>query len=87
MLREKMVLASYVVITASMKSSRNQKAILSRVYRGDRTTATTTLEPILVPVSGRRWNLRYLAVSLYDYHNFYLLYSTTAIQTGYHEKR
>lgn len=80
------MLASYVVITASMKNSRNQKAILSRVYRGDRSTAMTALELILVPVSGGRWSPRYLAASLCDYHNFYLLYSTTAIQTGYHEK-
>lgn len=48
------MLASYVVITASMKNSRNQKAILSRVYRGDRSTAMTALELILVPVSGGR---------------------------------
>lgn len=69
-----------------MKNTRKQKAILSTVYRGDKSTAMTTLELLLVPVSGRRWSLGYLAVSLYDYHNFYLLYNTTAIQTGYNEK-
>lgn len=81
-----MVLAGCVVITASMENSRKQKAVLSTVYRGDKSTAMTTLELLLVPVSGRRWRLGYLAVSLCDYHKFYLLCNTTAIQTGCHEK-
>lgn len=81
-----MVLAGYVVITASMKNSRKQKAVLSTVYRGDKSTAVTALELLLAPVSGRRWSLGYLAVSLHYYHNIYLLYNTTAIQTTYHEK-
>jgi len=62
-----MVLAGCVVITASTKNSRRQKAILSTVYRGDKSTATTMLELLLAPVSVNRWSQGYLAVSLYDY--------------------
>jgi len=49
-----MVLAAHVAITASMKNTRKHRAILSTTFRGDKSTARTALELLLMPVSGRR---------------------------------
>lgn len=66
-----------VGITARGGTRRKRRAVLSPALTGGKSTAPTTLRPLLVPVWGRRRSLGCLAVSLHDSHNFHLLHNTT----------